>query len=83
MRIYHPLQSELVKLVESIPHWAREYFEVRAGILEYEVNFPRPQAERLAWGEVLRLLQRHSPTSKHPLPSRCRSSLGGTGTAGN
>lgn len=59
-----PSNPELAKLVESLPQWAREYFEERAGILEYEANFPRPQAEELAWGEVLSLIDRHSPKPK-------------------
>lgn len=58
-----PSNPELARLVESLPQWAREYFEERAGILEYEANFPRPQAERLAWGEVQGLIDRHSPKS--------------------
>jgi len=59
-----PSNSELAKLVESLPQWAREYFEERAGILEYEANYPRPQAEQLAWGEVQSYMQRHSPNLK-------------------
>ena len=59
-----PSNSELAKLVESLPQWAREYFEERAGILEYEANYPRPQAEHLAWGEVERFIQRHSSKPK-------------------
>ena len=59
-----PSNPELAKLVESLPQWAREYFEERAGILEYEANFPRPQAEELAWGEVQSLIGRHSPKPK-------------------
>ena len=59
-----PSNSELAKLVESLPQWAREYFEERAGILEYEANCPRPQAEQLAWGEVQSYMQRHSPNLK-------------------
>lgn len=38
-----PSNPELAKLVESLPQWAREYFEERAGILEYEANFPLPR----------------------------------------
>ena len=59
-----PSNPELAKLVESLPQWAREYFEERAGILEYEANYPRPQAEQLAWGEVQSYMQRHSPNLK-------------------
>ena len=59
-----PSNSELAKLVESLPQWAREYFEERAGILEYEANFPRPQAEESAWGEIQSLIDRHSPKPK-------------------
>ena len=59
-----PSNPELAKLVESLPQWAREYFEERAGILEYEANFPRTQAEELAWGEVQSLIDRHSPKPK-------------------
>ena len=59
-----PSNPELAKLVESLPQWAREYFEERAGILEYEANYPRPQAEQLAWGEVQSYMQRQSPNFK-------------------
>lgn len=58
-----PSNPELAKLVESLPKWAREHFEERAGILEYEANFPRPQAERLAWAEVTNLMLSYSPKS--------------------
>ena len=58
-----PSNPELVKLVETLPQWARERFEERAGILEYEANFPRPQAERLAWEEVRNLMLSYSPKS--------------------
>lgn len=51
-------------MVESLPQWAREYFEERAGILEYEANYPRAQAERLAWGEVHGFMLRLSPKPK-------------------
>jgi hypothetical protein len=60
----HPSNPELARLVENLPQWAREYFEERAGILEYEANFPRPQAEELAWREVESLMDRHSHKSK-------------------
>lgn len=59
-----PSNPELAKLVESLPQWAREYFEERAGILEYEASYPRPQAEELAWWEVQRLIDQHSPKSE-------------------
>lgn len=59
-----PSNPELAKLVESLPQWAREYFDERAGILEYEANFPRPQAEELAWEEVRSLIDRLSPKQK-------------------
>ena len=56
-----PSNPELAKLVETLPQWARERFEERAGILEYEANYPRSQAEQLAWGEVQSLIDRYSP----------------------
>ena len=59
-----PFNPELAILVESLPQWAREYFEERAGILEYEANYPRPQAEELAWREVQSLMDRHSSKSR-------------------
>jgi len=59
-----PSNPELSRLVESLPQWAREYFEERAGILEYEANYPRSQAEELAWREVQSLMDRHSPKSE-------------------
>jgi hypothetical protein len=40
--IYRKNDTQLARLVESLPQWAREYFEERAGILEYEANFPPP-----------------------------------------
>lgn len=59
-----PFNPELARLVESLPQWAREYFEERAGILEYEASYPRPQAEELAWREVQSLMDRHLPKSE-------------------
>lgn len=56
-----PSNPELAKLVETLPQWAREYFEERAGILEYQASYPRLQAEELAWGEVQSLIGRYSP----------------------
>lgn len=32
----------------------REWFEERAAIYEYDANYPRPEAERLAMKEVLK-----------------------------
>lgn len=63
-RYVTPSNSELARMVESLPQWAREYFEERAGILEYEANYPRAQAERLAWGEVHGFMLRLSPKPK-------------------
>ena len=37
---------------------AREYFHERAAIYEYLAHYPRSEAERVAWEEVRRYLER-------------------------
>lgn len=56
-----PLSNqELEKLVSGLAQSAREVFEERAGILQFEANCPRLLAERLAWAEVQQLIQHNS-----------------------
>ena len=48
-------QDELVaELVKVLDAGQREDFEERAGIIEFDSNVPRAQAERLALLDVLR-----------------------------
>lgn len=54
-----PLDRNLAKRVNALDEDAREFFEERAGILEYEAGYPRSKAEALAWEEVRNYLQRH------------------------
>ena len=55
-----PLDSRLAQLVEALDDDAREFYEERAGILEYDGGHPRPNAESLAWEETQRYLKRRS-----------------------
>lgn len=50
--------AKLVGAVASLDEDAREFFEERAGILEFEAGYTRPQAEQLAWNETQRYLKR-------------------------
>ena len=43
-----PLSAEVNQFVESLDDDAREYFEERAGIAEYEAGLTREEAERFA-----------------------------------
>lgn len=54
-----PYNPDLAKLVADLPLWAREYFEERAGILEYEAGYSLSLAEKLAWEETLNYLNLH------------------------
>ena len=50
---YSPsLDPALAQLVSSLDEDAREYFEERSGILEFDGGHPRREAERLAWEET-------------------------------
>ena len=59
-RYVTPLDHNLAQRVDALDEDAREFYEERAGILEYEAGFPRPKAEALAWEEVQRYLTRRS-----------------------
>jgi hypothetical protein len=59
-RYVTPLDRNLAQRVDALDEDAREFYEERAGILEYEAGFPRPKAEALAWEEVQRYLTRRS-----------------------
>jgi hypothetical protein len=49
-----PLDELVAELVKVLDAGQREDFEERAGIIEFDSNVPRPQAERLALLDVLR-----------------------------
>ena len=53
-----PLDGDLAKVVSALDEDAREYFEERAGILEFDGCLPRGKAERLAWKETQVYLER-------------------------
>lgn len=52
-----PLDVSLAKLVAALDDDAREFYEERAGILEFDGGHSRCQAERLAWGETQHYLR--------------------------
>ena len=43
-----PLSPDVATFVESLDIDAREYFEERAGIAEFEAGMSRPEAEQFA-----------------------------------
>lgn len=59
-----PLDPNLAQLVETLDEDTREFFEERAGILEYEAGYPRPKAEALAWEEIQAYLMRRRQLGK-------------------
>lgn len=52
------MDASLVEAIASLDEDAREFFEERSGILEFEAGYSRPQAELLAWKETQRYLIR-------------------------
>ena len=50
----------MAKAVSALDEDAREFFEERAGILEFDGGLPRPKAERLAWAETEQYLVRRA-----------------------
>ena len=59
-----PLDPALASLVAGLNEDAREYFEERAGILEYDGGHPRQKAECLAWDETQHYLSTRKTSSK-------------------
>lgn len=55
-----PIIEVLVRRVDVLDEDAREFFEERAGILEYEAGMPQGSAETLALDETLKYLARRS-----------------------
>ena len=55
-----PLDPTLARLVTGLDDDAREYYEERAGILEFDGGHPRRKAERMAWDETQRYLKRRN-----------------------
>lgn len=47
-----PLDPTIARLVSGLDEDSREFFEERAGILEYDAGFSREKAESLAWEET-------------------------------
>jgi hypothetical protein len=62
-RYSSPLDPALARLVAGLNEDAREYFEERAGILEFDGGHPRRKAERLAWDETQCYLKRRNESS--------------------
>lgn len=52
------LNPALAKRVAALDDDAREFYEERAGIFEYEAGNPRAKAEYLAWKETEQYLAR-------------------------
>jgi hypothetical protein len=51
------LDANLARLVGTLDEDAREFYEERAGILEFEAGLDRAKAEKMAWNEVQRYLK--------------------------
>ena len=49
-----PMEPDVALAVEQLDELARELFEERAAILEFDGSLPRAEAERCALGMVLR-----------------------------
>lgn len=49
--------AELAAWLETLDDDAREYFDERAGIIEYDAKKSRTEAEALAYAETLRYLK--------------------------
>jgi hypothetical protein len=67
-----PLDSTLARLVAGLDEDAREYFEERAGILEFDGGHPRREAERLAWEETQLHLRRRIESDNAEQESRLK-----------
>lgn len=61
-RYVSPENQALRRQIEGLDDDSREFFEERAGILEYDGGYPRSQAEALAWEEVQHYLTRREGT---------------------
>lgn len=59
------VEPTLAAWLETLDLDAREYFEERAAIIEYEGKSPRPEAERIAQRLTLAYLQRRELTHDH------------------
>ncbi len=55
-----PLDADIATWVQTLDENAREFFEERAGIREYEGGLSRPEAESEARNDVLRWLSQQS-----------------------
>jgi hypothetical protein len=62
-----PENASLAALVNALDDDAREYFEERAGILEFDAGYRRPKAERLAREETVLYLKKRKSPSPEPL----------------
>lgn len=52
-----PLDYKIARLVDELNVDAREFYEERAGILEYDGGHDRRTAESLAWDETQRYIK--------------------------
>ena len=59
-RYAQPQDANLVRWADGLDDDAREYFEERAAILEFDARLPRQKAERLAQQATLQYLDRRS-----------------------
>jgi hypothetical protein len=68
---YSPLLDPmLARLVTGLDEDAREYFEERAGILEFDGGHPRQKAERMAWEETQLYIRRRIGSENSEQDSR-------------
>lgn len=65
-----PLDPEVAQWADALDEDAREHFEERAGILEFDGRLPRRQAERAARLETQTYLDRRSPPAMGTESSR-------------
>lgn len=51
-RLQLPIDADIARAVACLNHGQREFFEERAGILEFESGLPRAEAEREALAQT-------------------------------
>ena len=51
-RLSSPIDADVARAVASLTHGQREFFEERAGILEFDSRLPRAEAEREALAQT-------------------------------
>ena len=51
-RLQPPIDADVARAVARLNHGQREFFEERAGILEFDAGLPRAEAEREALAQT-------------------------------